>query len=39
MAVYKSTSCKTIIRKVMRDLKPNNADWVTDAVEWAGEKQ
>jgi len=37
MAVYKHTSCKTIIRKVMRDLKPNNADWVLDAVEWVGE--
>tara|TARA_R110002012_G_scaffold24825_2_gene82504 strand:+ start:330 stop:1292 length:963 start_codon:yes stop_codon:yes gene_type:complete len=37
MAVYKNTSCKPIIRKVMRDLKPNNADWVLDAVEWVGE--
>tara|TARA_R110002012_G_scaffold168765_1_gene332339 strand:+ start:429 stop:1364 length:936 start_codon:yes stop_codon:yes gene_type:complete len=37
MAVYRSTSCKPIIRKVMRDLKPNNADWVVDAVEWIGE--
>ena len=37
MAVYRNTSCKPIIRKVMRDLKPNNADWITDAVEWVGE--
>ena len=37
MAVYRNTSCKLIIRKVMRDLKPNNADWITDAVEWIGE--
>ena len=37
MAVYRNTSCKCVIRKVMRDLKPNNADWVTDAVEWIGE--
>jgi|TARA_Y100000004_G_scaffold193940_1_gene257446 hypothetical protein len=26
-----------IIRKVFRDLKPNNANWVDDAVEWIGE--
>jgi len=37
MAVYKHISCKPIIRKIMRDLKPNNADWVIDAVEWIGE--
>ena len=37
MAVYKTTSSKTIIRKVMRDLKPNNAHWVDDAIEWIGE--
>ena len=37
MAVYRNISCKPIIRKVMRDLKPNNADWVIDAVEWVGE--
>lgn len=37
MAIYKNTSCKTVIRKVMRDLKPNNSDWVLDAVEWVGE--
>ena len=37
MAVYRNISCKPIIRKVMRDLKPNNADWILDAVEWVGE--
>ena len=37
MAVYKHTSCKSVIRKVMRDLKPNDANWVLDAVEWIGE--
>tara|TARA_R110000796_G_scaffold59672_1_gene137685 strand:+ start:2158 stop:3078 length:921 start_codon:yes stop_codon:yes gene_type:complete len=37
MAVYKNISCKPIIRKIMRDLKPNNAEWVIDAVEWIGE--
>ena len=36
MAVYKQISSKMIIRKVMRDLKPNNADWILDAVEWVG---
>ena len=37
MAIYKHTSCKSVIRKVMRDIKPNNAEWVTDAIEWIGE--
>jgi hypothetical protein len=37
MAIYKHTSCKTIIRKVMRDLKPNDDNWVDDAIEWIGE--
>ena len=37
MAIYKEISSKMIIRKVMRDLKPNNANWVDDAVEWRGE--
>ena len=37
MAIYKEISSKMIIRKVMRDLKPNNANWVDDAVEWIGE--
>ena len=37
MAVYKHTSSKGIIRKVLRDLKPDNTNWVDDAVEWIGE--
>lgn len=37
MAVYKQISSKAIIRKVMRDIKPNNANWIDDAVEWIGE--
>ena len=37
MAVYKQISSKMIIRKVMRDLKPNNANWIDDAIEWMGE--
>lgn len=37
MAVYKQISSKMIIRKVMRDLKPNNANWIDDAIEWIGE--
>ena len=35
--IYKNTSCKTIIRKVMRDLKPPHDNWTDDAVEWIGE--
>jgi hypothetical protein len=37
MAIYKEISSKMIIRKVMRDLKPNHANWIDDAVEWIGE--
>ena len=37
MATYNTTSCKDIIRKVMRDLKPDDANWIYDAVEWIGE--
>jgi len=37
MAVYKQISSKAIIRKVMRDIKPNNSNWIDDAVEWIGE--
>ena len=37
MAVYKNISSKMIIRKVMRDLRPNHAEWIDDAVEWIGE--
>jgi|TARA_R100001082_G_scaffold17826_1_gene8868 hypothetical protein len=37
MAIYKEISSKAIIRKVMRDLKPNDDNWIDDAVEWIGE--
>jgi hypothetical protein len=37
MAIYKTTSSKVIVRKVFRDLKPNNAEWIDDAIEWIGE--
>jgi hypothetical protein len=38
MAVYKTKSSKTIIRKIFRDLKPDNDDnWIDDAIEWIGE--
>ena len=37
MAVYKNISSQVIIRKVLRDLKPNNANWIDDAIEWIGE--
>lgn len=37
MAIYNNISSKVIIRKVLRDLKPGNADWIDDAVEWVGE--
>ena len=35
--VYKQISSRAIIRKVMRDLKPTNSNWIDDAVEWIGE--
>ena len=37
MAVYRNISSKAIIRKVMRDIKPNTDNWVDDAIEWIGE--
>ena len=37
MAIYKEISSKAIIRKIMRDLKPNTDNWIDDAVEWIGE--
>jgi hypothetical protein len=37
MATYKTTSSKTIIRKIFRDLKPENDNWIDDAIEWIGE--
>tara|TARA_R110001592_G_scaffold135278_2_gene351466 strand:+ start:2965 stop:3849 length:885 start_codon:yes stop_codon:yes gene_type:complete len=37
MAVYKTISSKTIIRKIFRDLKPSKDHWIDDAIEWLGE--
>ena len=37
MAIYKTVSSQTIIRKVFRDLRPENDDWIDDAIEWIGE--
>ena len=37
MAIYKEISSKAVIRKVMRDLKPNDDNWIDDAIEWIGE--
>ena len=37
MAVYKTKSSKTIIRKIFRDLRPKSDDWIDDAIEWIGE--
>ena len=37
MALYKNVSAFTIIRKVMRDIKPTNDNWTDDAIEWIGE--
>ena len=37
MAVYKTVSSKTIIRKIFRDLRPKTDQWIDDAIEWVGE--
>ena len=37
MAIYKTKSSKTIIRKIFRDLKPEDDNWIDDAIEWIGE--
>ena len=37
MAVYKTISSKRIIRKIFRDLKPQDDNWIDDAIEWIGE--
>jgi len=37
MAIYKTISSKEIIRKIFRDLKPDNDNWIDDAIEWIGE--
>ena len=37
MAIYKTISSKAVIRKIFRDLKPQNDNWIDDAIEWIGE--
>ena len=37
MAVYKTISSKAIIRKIFRDLRPSNDNWIEDGIEWIGE--
>ena len=37
MSIYKTISSKQIIRKVFRDLKPEDDNWIDDAIEWIGE--
>jgi|TARA_R110000851_G_scaffold100889_1_gene216744 hypothetical protein len=37
MAVYKTISSKVIIRKIFRDLRPEDDNWIDDAIEWIGE--
>lgn len=37
MAIYKTTSSQEIVRKVMRDLGPEDSNWIYDAIEWIGE--
>ena len=37
MAVYKTVSSKTIIRKIFRDLRPDQDNWIDDSIEWIGE--
>ena len=37
MAIYKTISSKVVLRKIFRDLNPNNDNWIDDAIEWIGE--
>ena len=37
MAIYKTTSSKVVIRKIFRDLRPDQDNWIDDAIEWIGE--
>ena len=37
MAIYKTISSKAVIRKIFRDLKPQNDNWIDDAIELIGE--
>ena len=37
MAIYRTESSKVIIRKIFRDLRLKNDNWIDDAIEWIGE--
>ena len=37
MSIYKFVSSKQVIRKVFRDLRPPNAEFIHDSIEWMGE--
>jgi len=37
MAIYKTISSKEIVRKLFRDLKLDDDNWIDDAIEWMGE--
>jgi len=37
MSIYKTISSKAVIRKIFRDLKPQDDNWIDDAIEWIGE--
>ena len=37
MAIYKTISSRVIIRKLFRDLRLQNDNWIDDAIEWMGE--
>jgi len=37
MNTIRTTSSYTILSKINRDFKPDNSDWVNDAIEWIGE--
>jgi|TARA_R110000744_G_scaffold340039_1_gene445187 hypothetical protein len=37
MAIYRTESSKVVIRKVFRDLRLQDSNWIDDAVEWIGE--
>ena len=37
MAIYRTESSKVVIRKLFRDLRLQNDNWIDDAVEWIGE--
>lgn len=35
--IYKNISCKYVISKIFRDLKPQDDNWIDDAIEWIAE--